>query len=132
MRFLIKAKCPQSICILALIWGEDIIKINLIHSITYDLCSTREHWICGCPRDWKRFKTNQKYFKFMGYKMRLRWNTEASYFRCWMKNFSVCVCIFVYARMNSLLAHVFEAWFCVQTSILRFFNEPIKIIIKQT
>lgn len=103
MRFLIKAKCPQSICILVLISSEDIIKINLIP--LSHIWSMLDPWtlksVGSRKKKKKRFKTNQKYFKFMGYKMRLRWKTEASYSRCWMKALGVCVCVFVCRKQNT-------------------------------
>lgn len=63
----------------------------------------------------------------MAHKMRLRWNTEASYFRCWIKSSRVCSCVHAHMKQNEPSAfYVFEVFFSVQTSILRFFNEPHK------
>lgn len=114
MRILIKAKCPQSICILVQISGE---RSTILLKLTWLHCPARMIYarpvnteiFCGFLSR-RSFKTNQKYFfRFMGHKMRLRWNTEASYFRCWMRSTRVCSCVHAHMKQNEPSAfYVFE------------------------
>lgn len=117
MRFLIKAKCPQSICILVLILSEDFMNINLIR-LYHIWWSMLDPWTLKSVGSRKTTKKDlrqiKKYFKFMGYKMRLRWNTEASCFGCWMEalcvyacSWSRTVCSHMYLRPYSVSKHQF-------------------------